>query len=65
MSSILDKRCRLEAVPCNFLYKFIILSWAIKMLRFRTLLWLEVDKGALNIRDCPKYNMRWDILAKS
>src|SRR6266576_2102239 len=35
MSSILDKRCCLEAVPCNLLYKSLILSWAIETPHFK------------------------------
>jgi hypothetical protein len=64
MSSILDNRCCSEAVPRNFLYKFLVISRAMETLHFRTPLWSEADEGALEISDCPKYNVRGDILAK-
>ena len=66
MSSILDDGCCLEAIPCDFFYKYLILSRAIKMLRFQnSLLRSEADEGALHIRDRPEYSVRRDIPAKS
>ena len=65
MSSILDKRCCLKAVPRNFLYKFLILSWAIETLRFKNSFVIRVDESAQHIRDCPENDVGRDILAKS
>jgi hypothetical protein len=66
MSSILDDGCCLEAVPCDFFYKYLILSRAIKTLRFQnSLLRSEADEGALHIRDRAEYSVCRDILAKS
>ena len=65
MSSILDDGCCLEAVLCDFFYKYLILSRAIKTLRFQNSLLRSEAEGALYIRDRPEYSVRRDILAKS
>ena len=66
MSSLLDDGRCLEAVPCNFLYKCLILNRAMQTLRFQNSFFRsEADEGALYIRDCPEHNVCRNILAKS
>ena len=65
MSSILDDGCCLEAILCDFFYKYLILSRAIKTPRFQnSLLRSEADEGALHVWDRPEYSVRRDILAE-